>query len=90
MLRRSEEISGSLESLNQVDMHEKLNRHQTRRYSCPQIMTASTLLMAEGTKVSEIEEEDEDEDEDGERRDEEDNVFTNAFFDSAYREGRSI
>ncbi len=86
MLRRSEDISGSLESLNQVDMHEKLNRHQTRRYSCPQIMTASTLLMAEGTKVRDIEEEEEEEDEDDEERDE-DNVFTNAFFDSAYKDG---
>ena len=82
MLRRSEDISGSLESLNQVDMHEKLNRHQTRRYSCPQIMTASTLLMAEGTKVKEIEEEEEDEDDEDK---DEDNVFTNAFFDSAYK-----
>ena len=42
--------------------------------------------MAEGMKVLEIE----DEDEDGEKRDEEDNVFTNAFFDGAYREGMYI
>ncbi|XP_071805395.1 ankyrin repeat domain-containing protein 49-like [Asterias amurensis] len=44
MLRHTEELSGSLESLNQLDMHEKLEKHQKRRLSCPQIAFTSTLL----------------------------------------------
>ncbi|XP_022096882.1 ankyrin repeat domain-containing protein 49-like [Acanthaster planci] len=50
MLRQTEELSGSLESLNQLDMHEKLEKHQKRRLSCPQIAFTSTLLPTTPTR----------------------------------------
>ncbi|XP_038076907.1 ankyrin repeat domain-containing protein 49-like [Patiria miniata] len=89
MLRQTEELSGSLESLNQLDMHEKLEKHQKRRLSCPQIAFTSTLLpttptrqksLVEDVGTQKLEEAEE------ESEEPEDNVFAEAV-ESVLQEG---